>query len=78
MSLMYLNNNLHHTHHADPALAWYRLPARHRLLCSDELAAQGAGLYRGYGELFRRYALRPFCQPVDPLGRADGSPEDGQ
>jgi fatty acid desaturase len=72
MSLMYLNNNLHHTHHAEPALAWYRIPALHRQLGSDELAAEGAGFYRGYAELFRRHLLRPFCQPIDPLLRTQG------
>ncbi|MEO7371681.1 MAG: fatty acid desaturase, partial [Ilumatobacteraceae bacterium] len=68
MSLMYLNNNLHHTHHAQPSIAWYDLPELHRQLESDEQAAQGAGLYRhGYIEVARRNFLRPFCQPDHPL-----------
>jgi fatty acid desaturase len=68
MSLLYLNNNLHHTHHAEPSTPWYQLPALHRALGSDELAAQGAGLYRhGYLEVARRNFVRPFCQPDHPL-----------
>jgi fatty acid desaturase len=68
MSLMYLNNNLHHTHHAEPSTPWYALPALHRSMESDELAAQGAGLYRrGYLEVARRNFVRPFCQPDHPL-----------
>ena len=68
MSLMYLNNNLHHTHHAEPSTPWYELPALHRSLESDDHAAQGAGLYRhGYVEVARRNFLRPFCQPDHPL-----------
>jgi fatty acid desaturase len=68
MSLMYLNNNLHHTHHAEPSTPWYQLPELHRSLESDEIAAQGAGLYRhGYVEVARRNFLRPFCQPDHPL-----------
>ena len=68
MSLLFLNNNLHHTHHAEPSTPWYRLPALHRTLESDDLAAQGAGLYRrGYVEVARRNFLRPFCQPDHPL-----------
>lgn len=68
MSLLYLNNNLHHTHHAEPSTAWYALPALHRALGSDEIAAGGAGLYRhGYIEVARRNFLRPFCQPDHPL-----------
>ncbi len=68
MSLMYLNNNLHHTHHAEPSTPWYALPELHRQLDGDELAAVGAGLYRrGYVEVARRNFLRPFCQPDHPL-----------
>lgn len=65
-SLLFLNNNLHHTHHARPDLAWYALPRAHRRLGSDELAASGAGLYRGYTEVARRYLVRPFGHPVVP------------
>jgi fatty acid desaturase len=68
MSTIFLNNNLHHTHHALPGAAWYHLPRLSEELGSDELARQGAGLYTGgYLELARRYALRPFCQPVHPV-----------
>jgi len=68
MALLYLNNNLHHTHHAVPDLAWYRIPAKHRELGSDELAAMGAGLYSGgYLEVVRSYFFTPFCQPDHPL-----------
>jgi fatty acid desaturase len=68
MSLMYLNNNLHHTHHAQPSTPWYQLPAAHRQLESDAVAAGGAGLYRrGYVDVARRNLVRPFCQPDHPL-----------
>jgi fatty acid desaturase len=67
MRLIFLNNNLHHTHHARAAVAWYDLPAVHDELGSDDLAREGAGLYEGgYLEIARRYAVRPFCQPVHP------------
>ena len=65
--LMYLNNNLHHTHHARPGVAWYQLKQVHAEMGSDEIAAAGAGWYRNYGELTRRYLVRPFCQPEHPL-----------
>ena len=68
MSLLYLNNNLHHTHHAQPSTPWYQLPALHRQLEGDVAAAQGAGLYRhGYVDVARRNLVRPFCQPDHPL-----------
>ena len=64
MALLFLNNNLHHTHHARPAEPWFRLPAVHRQLDSDQEAAAGAGLYRGYTDIARRYLWRPFDAPV--------------
>jgi fatty acid desaturase len=64
--LLFLNNNLHHAHHAVPGAAWYRLPQLRRELGSDDLAAAGAGLYDGYLDVFRRYLVRPFSQPVHP------------
>jgi fatty acid desaturase len=68
MSLLYLNNNLHHTHHAQPDLPWYLIPKLHVALGSDAIAEAGAGLYRGgYVELFRRHLFSPFCQPDHPL-----------
>ena len=68
MSLLFLNNYLHHTHHGEPDLAWYRIPALHRAAGSDAMAERGAGLYRGgYLEVCRKYFFRPFCQPDHPL-----------
>jgi fatty acid desaturase len=68
LSLLFLNNNLHHTHHAQPSTPWYALPALHRDLGGDDAAAAGAGLYRqGYLEVARRNLVRPFCQPDHPL-----------
>ena len=64
VALLYLNNNLHHTHHARPGTAWYDLPALHRSMGSDEIAAAGAGLYPGgYLEVVRRNLFRPFERP---------------
>jgi fatty acid desaturase len=63
-SLLFLNNNLHHTHHARPGVPWYGLPEVHARLDGDRVAAAGAGLYRGYGEISRRYLFRPFDDVV--------------
>ncbi len=68
-SLLYLNNNLHDTHHAQPQVAWYRLPVLADELGSDAAAAAGAGHYSGYWDLVRRYLVRPFDHPVHPLER---------
>ena len=66
MALLFLNNNLHHTHHAVPGAAWYRLPQLHDQLGSSDLARAGAGWYRGYLEIARRHLVRPFGAPVHP------------
>ena len=65
-SLLFLNNNLHHTHHARPGVPWYALPDLHARLDGDRVAAAGAGLYRGYGEIAREYLFRPFDELVAP------------
>jgi fatty acid desaturase len=60
-SLLFLNNNLHALHHARPELPWYALPSLARRLPRPRLS------YRGYGELARRFLLRPIHAPVHPL-----------
>ncbi len=69
-SLLFLNNNLHHAHHARPGAPWYMLPEIAGALRSDDAARAGAGYYRGYREVFLRYLFRPFDHPVHPLERA--------
>jgi fatty acid desaturase len=41
--LLFLWNNLHHTHHAFPGAPWYRLPTLTDELDAESLAAAGAG-----------------------------------
>jgi fatty acid desaturase len=67
MSLLFLNNNLHHAHHARPNLPWYEMPRVARELHSTDAAANGAGLYRSYLEVLRRYAVTPFDRAEHPL-----------
>ena len=59
MALLYLNNNLHALHHAEPNRAWYRLPARYRERHEAVLADNGGYRYGGYGEIVMRYLVRP-------------------
>lgn len=66
MALLFLNNNLHVAHHLKPGAPWYRLPRLADELGCDARAAAGGGWYRGYGEIVRRYLVRPFDQPVHP------------
>jgi fatty acid desaturase len=64
LSLLFLNNNLHFAHHAAPGAPWFALPGLSRDMGAIELARSGAGVYDGYRDVVRRYAFRPFCQPV--------------
>ena len=63
-ALLFLNNNLHIVHHANPGVAWYDLPALYRERRELFLAANENTLFRGYGEILRRFAFR-VKQPVD-------------
>ncbi len=76
LSLLYLNNNLHLSHHARPGVPWYQLPALHATLDADAVAAANAGLYTSYLDVARRFAVRPFAEPVHPgwVATADGIP----
>lgn len=67
VSLLFMNINLHHTHHAQPDAEWYRIPAIHREMGSDAIAAEGAGFYKSYFQVLRTYFFTPFCQPDHPL-----------
>lgn len=71
LGLLYLNNNLHAAHHERPALAWYALPAYHRRHRA-RFVEQGAPVYRGYGEIFRRFAFAPHDAIIHPDHRGGG------
>ena len=65
-ALLFLNNNLHHAHHSRPHAAWYHVPGIADRLGSRAISAEGAGYYRSYGQMFRRYLLRPITSAVHP------------
>ena len=68
-ALVFLNNNLHALHHREPGVAWYDLPARYRGERERILAANGDYRFQGYGEIIRRYLLRPKEAVVHPAYR---------
>ncbi len=74
LALMFLNNNLHALHHAEPGLAWYKLPARYRERRAELLANNGGYRYGGYLEIGARYLFKPKEHPRHPLG-AEAAPE---
>ena len=73
LALLFLNNNLHAAHHRDPGLAWYRLPALYRRRRDQILRGNGGLLYRGYGEVARRYLFRPHDSLIHPDHRRIGA-----
>ena len=67
---LFLFNNLHAAHHRWPRVPWYRLPALYRAERDRLLADNGGLVYRGYGEIARRFLFRRHDSPVHPTGRA--------
>jgi len=66
--LLFLWNNLHIVHHLDPALPWYEIPGAYRRRREEFLGRNGGYLFKGYGEIARRWLLRPVFVPVHPTG----------
>lgn len=65
-ALLFLYNNLHAAHHRRPDLPWYQLPAYYGQR-REQFAQENGGLvYRGYGEIVRRYLLRAHDGLVHP------------
>ena len=69
-ALLFLNNNLHALHHAEPQQPWYRLPGRYRSEKARLLAENGGYFFTGYLEIFRRYLLNPKESPCFPAAPA--------
>ncbi len=66
-ALLFLNNNLHIVHHANPGVAWYDLPALYQERSELFLAANEHTLFHGYGEILRRFAFRTKQSVDHPL-----------
>ena len=57
-SLLFLNNNLHYIHHANPRAPWYALPKIYRTQRESWRRANGTYGYTGYADLAARYLVR--------------------
>ena len=71
--LLFLFNNLHAVHHLYPALPWYRIRRVWRENEGHIRTLNGGFVFRGYGEIARRWMLWPNFIPVHPPSRS-GSP----
>ncbi len=66
--LLYLNNNLHALHHADPRAPWHQRPATYHLQRAEILGRSRYHLVSGYLSLFRNHLLdakEPLVHPAD-------------
>ena len=59
MSLLFLNNNLHVLHHAEPGAPWYRLPQLYRARKEALLEKNGGYFFKGYHQVVWRYLFTP-------------------
>jgi fatty acid desaturase len=64
--LLFLNNNYHTLHHEQPATPWYELRKIYHSERDRVLAKNGGYLYRDYGEVARRFLLKPKDHPIHP------------
>jgi fatty acid desaturase len=66
LGFLFLHNNLHALHHAEPTLAWHRRPARYRAVRTDLLRSSGYHLIADYAQLARNCLLEarePLLHP---------------
>jgi fatty acid desaturase len=64
--VLFLNNNYHYAHHLRPSLSWFKVPELSARVEANALSADGAGFYSGYGEVFKRFLLKPVIPMVHP------------
>lgn len=64
--ILFLNNNYHYAHHLHPSLSWFKVPELSARVEADVLSADGAGFYVGYGEVFKRFLLKPVIPMIHP------------
>jgi fatty acid desaturase len=64
--LLFLWNNLHAVHHVFPTLPWWKVPRVWRQHRERIQADNGGFVFRGYGEIARRWLVTPNFIPVHP------------
>ncbi len=77
LALLYLNNNLHIVHHANPRTPWYDLPALYAERRQQFLSANENTLFLGYRDIAKRFAFA-VKQPVQHpfIGQSETPPQD--
>lgn len=67
---LFLYNNLHAAHHAEPTMPWYEIPNWYRANRERLIRENGGLLYNGYLDVAWRFLLRPHDKPEHPTNRA--------
>lgn len=67
IAFLFLFNNLHVVHHANPGIAWYRLPAHYRQNREHYRNMNGNYVYGSYSEIIRLYFFRPKEAVAHPI-----------
>lgn len=67
---LFLYNNLHAAHHAEPMMPWYEIPAWYRQNREKLIAENGGLVYNGYLDVARRFFLKAHDKPEHPTNRA--------
>ena len=66
---LFLFNNLHSLHHAEPRLPWYRYNARYGALRERLIEENGGLVYRTYFDVARRFLFTPHDRVMHPTTR---------
>ncbi len=69
---LFLFNNLHALHHAEPKVPWYALPKLYRQQRAHLVEANGGLLYVTYFDVARRFLFRAHDALPHPTGRVPG------
>lgn len=64
--LLFLYNNLHVAHHLKPTMPWYEIPGYYRANKAALMARNQEFLFKGYGQIARKYLFRPVFHPSHP------------
>ncbi|TYC52098.1 fatty acid desaturase [Rhodobacterales bacterium] len=70
-SLLFLNNNLHVVHHANPRTPWYQLPKLYRSARHEWQRRNGGYVFSSYFELARQYLFTTKEPVPHPLRRLE-------
>ena len=72
-SLLFLNNNLHVVHHANPRAPWYRLPSLYRAARTQWHERNGGYVFSSYFQLARQYLFKVKEPVVHPIKHKETS-----